>query len=428
MKARALAPGALLIAIGLLATACTAGVREAEPYDGLWRSEGFGQFLEIADAIDLYEHTAVSCALVAGGSARGFSGIASLEGGRLVLRDAGRVVRYDQVDRLPGNCVERFRTDDLGRTLEVAIATFGEHYPFLDEGWAGRAESARATAPTDGGALLASMVAAVAPLAEPQIRIGTGDDRLVPGGVWSIERPAVESVRAHIAAGGFLTGGPLVLPSGHMLAGQTPGGAAYIAITALVGVDGDSAAQEARFAADLDRALSRDPQAPGVIVDLRANPGGSDRLALLVATRFVAEERIVATREVRVGGTSRFVDGGMLVVRPLPIGPYPGGVVVLIGPGTVGAAEVLTLALRGLPAVTVIGERSAGSLSPLLVRTLPNGWTIGLPHQRVRDADGAQWQGIGIPPDELVVATIADYSAGRDPVLDRATAIITSGR
>ena len=89
---------------------------------------------------------------------------------------------------------------------------------------------------------------------------------------------------------------------------------------------------------------------------------------------------------------------------------------------------MLTLALRGLPAVTVIGERSAGSLSPLLVRTLPNGWTIGLPHQRVRDADGAQWQGIGIPPDELVVATIADYSAGRDPVLDRATAIITSGR
>jgi C-terminal processing protease CtpA/Prc len=194
-------------------------------------------------------------------------------------------------------------------------------------------------------------------------------------------------------------------------------------VNRLAGFGGDPDVEERALADALFDQLSRFADTGALIVDLRVNRGGRESLAMLVASRFVPEETLVATRTVRVGGTDRYVDAGDLTARPLPTGPYPARLAVLVGPGTAGAAELLALALREVPGAVLVGAPTAGSLSPMLLRELPNGWTLGLSHQRVVDADGRSWEGIGIPVDHAV-----DEAAGpdRDPVIEAAAAVLGS--
>jgi C-terminal processing protease CtpA/Prc len=59
--------------------------------------------------------------------------------------------------------------------------------------------------------------------------------------------------------------------------------------------------------------------------------------------------------------------------------------------------------------------------SDVLIRTLPNGWTFGLPNEVFRTPDGKTFDGAGIPPDIVVpVYTDEDLGAERDPGLERA--------
>jgi C-terminal processing protease CtpA/Prc len=99
-------------------------------------------------------------------------------------------------------------------------------------------------------------------------------------------------------------------------------------------------------------------------------------------------------------------------------------VILLTGPGTIGSPELLVLALRDLPNVTVVGEDTAGSVAPLLARALPNGWSVGLSNTRVSDAAGELFDVVGIPPDETVAITSVDLASGTDPVLERAQEIL----
>jgi C-terminal processing protease CtpA/Prc len=74
-----------------------------------------------------------------------------------------------------------------------------------------------------------------------------------------------------------------------------------------------------------------------------------------------------------------------------------------------------------MPKVIRIGDNTQGVFSDVLVRTLPNGWSFGLPNEVFRSADGKTFDGPGIPPDIVVpVFTPGDIAAGRDPGLERA--------
>ena len=86
--------------------------------------------------------------------------------------------------------------------------------------------------------------------------------------------------------------------------------------------------------------------------------------------------------------------------------------------------ELLVLSLRSYDGTTILGEPTAGALSPILTRGLPNGWVLGLSNQRTLDGDGVLWEVQGVPPDEVVPVTLADLESGRDPVMERADEIL----
>ena len=139
--------------------------------------------------------------------------------------------------------------------------------------------------------------------------------------------------------------------------------------------------------------------ARGLIVDLRYNYGGWDRVPLTLASHLTdTTVRAFTKQPVR--------NGVGLQVQPIDVIPaqgprHTGPVAVLTSEDTVSAAEVGTLALRALPNTRSFGRPTYGALSDPFRFRLPNGWKGAVSNEIYRSSDGHVYEGTGIPPDQL---------------------------
>jgi hypothetical protein len=119
-------------------------------------------------------------------------------------------------------------------------------------------------------------------------------------------------------------------------------------------------------AADFDAALERFRGAPRLILDVRMNGSGGDQVAFDVAGRFA--QTSIVTGYVRYRSGPSHTDFGPPITRVLnPRGArqYTGTVLLLIGRGCASSNESFIAAMRELPNVTLVGDRTAGaSASP----------------------------------------------------------------
>ena len=99
---------------------------------------------------------------------------------------------------------------------------------------------------------------------------------------------------------------------------------------------------------------------------------------------------------------------------------YSGPVTVLNSAFTASAAEIFTMAMQEFPQVTVMGEATSGAHSDILERALPNGWSMGLSHQRYYAADGQNYESIGLPPDLQRPFDREGFAKGVDTLLTEA--------
>lgn len=150
----------------------------------------------------------------------------------------------------------------------------------------------------------------------------------------------------------------------------------------------------------------------GMIIDLRFNLGGSDAVALAIASHFNNQPRVIGSK-------------GVKTVQPIHLAaqatPYQQPVRVLVGGATTSAAEVFTLALKALPQAQVLGEATQGSLSDVLVHQLPNGWQLHLSNEVYRDPSGALLEVKGVQPQQQVFGGLnLDQPLHSSTVLDAA--------
>ncbi len=402
--------GALLGVI-LVVGACSTAVPEAEPFAGMWASEGWGIVLDIhGGEADIYEVSAAQCLLASSGSARNIDEVVSFEGDRLVLADGGRVVRFDRLADLPADC--GLDPDPApASVLATVVAAVEEHYhPGVDAGWSDRVAALVVPAEGDGEALAAAIKGLLEPLGDPQVALQTGGD------LWTAAPSATAAALATALGEGAMLADADLVAAGGLVVADLGEGLRYLGFLRLGGfADSDSGSQRI-LAAALDSSLDG---ATRIVLDLRAAGAGAETEALLVATRFVATPTVVATYQARVAD-GLTVASGEALVNPMPTGPFTGTVVVLVGPGTSGPAELLALALAELPGVTVVGEPTAGSPRSPLVRSLPNGWLVGVPNIEVITADGMSRVGVPLVPDVMAPITTDDIAAGRDPGLEAA--------
>lgn len=362
--------------------------------------------------VDVYEHSAIHCLRVASGATRGISEAISIEGGQLVLRDEGRVVTFTPLETLPSRCADPVASDPM-TVFSVAVETVREHaLPEPGPEWATLAAEIGATLHADSTSadLHAAMVEVLHALDDPEFRIAAAEPGLPAA--WSSEDGSMgRALFSHSDA--------TVMAGGHVIGRDLEGGFAYFGVSLLAAPDEDD---QRALAAALDSVLDG---ADGVVIDLRGASGGLEEAALLVATRFVPTERAVARRLIRAG--DRLVEAGELRVTPRLTGTFAGAVVVLVGPSTTGAGELLAWILADLPGITVVGEPTAGSARDPLVRALPNGWSLGVPNADVVGLDSGSRVGVPLVPDIAAPTTLDDLAANRDPGLTAALQVLGGG-
>ena len=104
----------------------------------------------------------------------------------------------------------------------------------------------------------------------------------------------------------------------------------------------------------------------------------------------------------------------------------PGALVVLIGRQTFSAGALFATEVGQQTGAVFVGEDTGGSPNlyanprPL---TLPNSGIVVNVSTKYYDTGGADEQRDAITPDVAVSATLADFLAGRDPVLETALAL-----
>lgn len=180
--------------------------------------------------------------------------------------------------------------------------------------------------------------------------------------------------------------------------------------------------------AAVDAILKEFRNAKALLVDVRGNGGGDDRVGKAIADRFADRKRLYMTVELRHGAKhDAFAAPVEWFVEPGGAAQFTKPVVLLTHRFSVSAAENFALALRTLPHVVQVGDITSGAFADTAPHTLPNGWRFSAPFNLFRDRDGVCWEGVGIPPDYRHTNTKADLEAKRDKVLEFARALIEAG-
>ncbi|MCH2539461.1 MAG: S41 family peptidase [Anaerolineales bacterium] len=161
----------------------------------------------------------------------------------------------------------------------------------------------------------------------------------------------------------------------------------------------------------LQTQLTKDP--PGIILDLRNNPGGFLDVGISVTSQFVGNgivmvERFGDGREREY----RALRGGIATKIPLA---------VLINRGSASAAEIVAGAVKDYQRGTLVGERSYGKGTVQTWMDLSDQQgAVRITFARWTTPKGNSVDGDGLMPDVNVNRSYEQYKDGIDPQLDAA--------
>ncbi|MAT71267.1 MAG: hypothetical protein CMJ58_17285 [Planctomycetaceae bacterium] len=308
------------------------------------------------------------------------------------------------------------QADDAAANLEAyeiardAVENAYSYRDRLDVDWGQRFEAARkrlidAKSPQDFAKRLAMVLAK----AEDKHVWLTVEGQHVP----SFVRPAVPNANFKLL--------PRLVPKWqmhgkHLATGDWGDGVKYLAV--------DNWTQSG-VADDLGAALAAVQDAQGLIIDVRSNGGGDERLAQQVAGCFT-DERLLYGKNVYRDPQSPtgFTDPPYeRWLEPNAEGPrIKAKAVVLTGPVVMSSCESFLLMMKAAGA-TLVGDRSQGSSGNPKPHDLGNGVVLFLPSWKDMTPAGDELEGVGIPPDVPVKATARDFQRG-DPVLEAALKLL----
>ena len=155
-----------------------------------------------------------------------------------------------------------------------------------------------------------------------------------------------------------------------------------------------------------------------LLLDLRSNAGPSLDEAVKTASLFIGNGTIVTIADRKAGKTEMQARTG---------GPvWKGPVVVLVGLGTAGPAEVLAAALRDRSGASLVGDKTWGWGSIQKVIPLPGGDGIRISVGKFLSPGGKDWNSSGLTPD--VVQTAAGNEASRDLQLQKGIEVLKKGQ
>ena len=145
---------------------------------------------------------------------------------------------------------------------------------------------------------------------------------------------------------------------------------------------------------------------PGIVLDMRGNPGGLLDQSIKVSSAFLDGGEVVSTRGRGPNDTDSYNAESGELLKGVPL-------VVLIDNASASASEIVAGAIQDRGRGLVIGRKSFGKGSVQSVIPLRGGrdGALRLTTQRYYTPSGASIQGLGITPD-LFIAAVPDDGKG----------------
>lgn len=174
---------------------------------------------------------------------------------------------------------------------------------------------------------------------------------------------------------------------------------------------------------EFDKLLEPLREKPGLILDVRDNGGGQDKLAETVIARFLSQPVVASISFQRRPGTNLY-EKTVFTVAPRGPWRYAGRVVVLINEHCASACEHFVSGMFEAGA-TLVGTPTIGACGWSKEILLPGGASLRCAltfplHGKIPSPLN------GIEPHYLVTPTLADLRAGRDTVLEKALALLNA--
>ncbi len=178
----------------------------------------------------------------------------------------------------------------------------------------------------------------------------------------------------------------------------------------------------------IDKVVAKFKDAKGIIIDVRFNGGGDDRVGKLIADRFADRKRLYMITRIRNGKKhDDFTPPRYWYTEPDGPVQFTKPVVLLTHRFSVSAADNFALAMRVLPHVTQVGDTTSGCFADVYRDRLPNGWRFGVSYKLFTDYTGFCWEGIGVPPNLRITNSKKDIENKTDRVLELGLRLIESG-
>ena len=153
---------------------------------------------------------------------------------------------------------------------------------------------------------------------------------------------------------------------------------------------------------------------PGIILDLRNNPGGFLDTAVDLAGYWVEEGQVVVREEFNEPELNQqYLSSGNAQFKGIKT-------VILVNAGSASASEIVAGALQDYGLATVVGETTFGKGSVQELEQLSDGSSVKLTIARWITPQGRTIDLNGITPDVLVELTDEDYDQNKDPQLNKA--------
>ncbi len=161
--------------------------------------------------------------------------------------------------------------------------------------------------------------------------------------------------------------------------------------------------------------------APGIILDLRGNPGGMGVMAQAVARLFLDCDAGLGEMHLRGRDVLRF---------PVSANPraYLGPLVLLLDGTSASTSEILAMGLQECGRAVVAGSRSAGAALPSVIEHLDCGLMLQFPIADFHTPKGATLEGKGVTPDLEAPWALDTLREGKDPGVEKAVDAILSGK
>lgn len=165
---------------------------------------------------------------------------------------------------------------------------------------------------------------------------------------------------------------------------------------------------------------------PGIVIDLRGNPGGSVHAVNAMLERFFPDKTELGRSTTRNGQPISMLFGAVEIIKLRNVvegnkDAYRGPVVILTNAQSASGSELFAGTMQAVGRAVVVGEPSCGCLLGFLGYTrIPGGGELAYSEVGFVMANGQRIEGEGVIPNDPVATTIADLQLSRDRALEEA--------